>query len=134
MNNDILNEFCDSVIPYLNDYNNIEYILSLLIRDIRNNNIIYINLNNTWYEYNPLLKKWAPFDFKNILNKINNFYEFFNLQLINYINNNELLNTNNKNKFCKLSYRIAVYIKNEAYNINKIYEYCSSLFSINNII
>tara|TARA_Y100000389_G_scaffold169411_1_gene175635 strand:+ start:105 stop:509 length:405 start_codon:yes stop_codon:yes gene_type:complete len=134
MDNNILIEFCNSVIPYLNDYEDYNFIISLLIRDIRSNNIIYTNINNSWYEYNILLKKWIPFDFNNILNKIDNFYEFFSLQLINYINNNELLNRNNKVKFINISNKIAKFIKSKEYDINIIYTFSKNLLSINNII
>ena len=134
MDSNILIEFCNGVIPYLNDYDDYNFIISLLIRDIRTNNIIYTNINNSWYEYNILLKKWIPFDFNNILNKIDNFYEFFSLQLINYINNNELLNRNNKVKFINISNKIAKFIKSKEYDINIIYTFSKNLLSINNII
>tara|TARA_B100000242_G_C42745630_1_gene347762 strand:- start:60 stop:464 length:405 start_codon:yes stop_codon:yes gene_type:complete len=134
MDNNILIEFCNGVIPYLNDYDDYNFIISLLIRDIRTNNIIYTNINNSWYEYNILLKKWIPFDFNNILNKIDNFYEFFSVQLIDYINNNELLNRNNKIKFISISNKIAKFIRSREYDISRIYTFCKNLFSINNII
>ena len=134
MDNNILIEFCNGVIPYLNDYDDYNFIISLLIRDIRTNNIIYTNINNSWYEYNILLKKWIPFDFNNILNKIDNFYEFFSVQLIDYINNNELLNRNNKIKFISISNKIAKFIRSKEYDISRIYIFCKNLFSINNII
>tara|TARA_Y100000389_G_scaffold169453_1_gene175757 strand:+ start:105 stop:509 length:405 start_codon:yes stop_codon:yes gene_type:complete len=134
MDSNILIEFCNGVIPYLNDYDDYNFIISLLIRDIRTNNIIYTNINNSWYEYNILLKKWIPFDFNNILNKIDNFYEFFSVQLIDYINNNELLNRNNKIKFISISNKIAKFIRSREYDISRIYTFCKNLFSINNII
>lgn len=134
MDNNILIEFCNGVIPYLNDYDDYNFIISLLIRDIRTNNIIYTNINNSWYEYNILLKKWIPFDFNDILNKIDNFYEFFSVQLIDYINNNELLNRNNKIKFISISNKIAKFIRSREYDISRIYTFCKNLFSINNII
>ena len=134
MDNNILIEFCNGVIPYLNDYDDYNFIISLLIRDIRTNNIIYTNINNSWYEYNILLKKWIPFDFNDILNKIDNFYEFFSVQLIDYINNNELINRNNKIKFISISNKIAKFIRSREYDISRIYTFCKNLFSINNII
>ena len=110
MDQDILNDFHESILPYLNDFTNFDYILSLLIRDIRNNNIIYINLNNSWYEYNTNIKKWISFDFNKVLNNISNFYELFNSQLINYLINTTILNTNNKSKFSKISKKISIFI------------------------
>jgi hypothetical protein len=134
MDQDILNDFHESILPYLNDFTNFDYILSLLIRDIRNNNIIYINLNNSWYEYNTNLKKWISFDFNKVLNNISNFYELFNSQLINYLINTTILNTNNKSKFSKISKKISIFIIENKYNKSKINEYCCNLFSINNNI
>ena len=134
MDQDILNDFHESILPYLNDFTNFDYILSLLIRDIRNNNIIYINLNNSWYEYNTNIKKWISFDFNKVLNNISNFYELFNSQLINYLINTTILNTNNKSKFKKISKKISIFIIENKYNKSKINEYCCNLFSINNNI
>lgn len=134
MDQDILNDFHESILPYLNDFTNFDYILSLLIRDIRNNNIIYINLNNSWYEYNTNIKKWISFDFNKVLNNISNFYELFNSQLINYLINTTILNTNNKSKFSKISKKISIFIIENKYNKSKINEYCCNLFSINNNI
>jgi len=134
MDQDILYDFHESILPYLNDFTNFDYILSLLIRDIRNNNIIYINLNNSWYEYNTNIKKWISFDFNKVLNNISNFYELFNSQLINYLINTTILNTNNKSKFSKISKKISIFIIENKYNKSKINEYCCNLFSINNNI
>lgn len=134
MEQDILNDFCESILPYLNDFKNYDYILSLLIRDIRNNNILYINLNNSWYEYNTDLKKWLIFDFNKVLNNISNFYELFNSQLINYLIKTPLLNINNKRKFTNISLKISKFIIEQKYNKNKINKYCCDLFSINNNI
>ena len=59
MENDI-EKFCEHILPYLDDYqDNLNYIISLMIRDIRTNDLIYCNNLKKWYEYNLYwVKTW----------------------------------------------------------------------------
>ena len=51
--------YCNKILPFINDfYSNIEYLLALIIREIRTNDIVYINLNRIWYEYDIENRKW----------------------------------------------------------------------------
>lgn len=126
--------FCENILPYLDNYqNNMNYIISLMIRDIRTNDLIYCNNLNQWYEYNLYLKKWEDYDFNNIINQISTFYRFFNNNLRNYVNRSSL-NINNKLYLMRLIRNIVYFIRNELYDSDIIYEDCCKLFSISNII
>jgi hypothetical protein len=131
----VLIDFCEKILPYINEhFNNREYLLALIIREIRVNDLIYINLNCTWYLYNKTIKKWNKFDFNEILNKLYRFIDFFNNIFVTYINLQESLNKINKYRFIKISKNIADHIKNDKINKDKIYEYSYKLFSINSSI
>jgi hypothetical protein len=126
--------FCENILPYLDNYqNNMNYIISLMIRDIRTNDLIYCNNLSKWYEYNLYLNKWEDYDFNNIINQISTFYRFFNNNLRNYVNRSSL-NINNKLYLMRLIRNIVYFIRNELYDSDIIYEDCCKLFSISNII
>ena len=43
----VLIDFCEKILPYINEhFNNREYLLALIIREIRVNDLIYINLSD----------------------------------------------------------------------------------------
>ena len=126
--------FCENILPYLDNYqNNMNYIISLMIRDIRTNDLIYCNNLSKWYEYNLYLNKWEDYDFNNIINQISTFYRFFNNNLRNYVNRSSL-NINNKLYLMRLIRNIVYFIRNELYDSDIIYEDCCKLFSISDII
>lgn len=133
MDADIFN-FCGKIIPYIDEYqNNFDYIIALLIRDIRTNDIIYINNLEIWYEYNYYIKKWQLFDFNKIIRQISTFDKFFNINLKTYIRKSNL-NLNNKIHLLRIIKNIISYIKEKKYNEVKIYAECCKLFSIDNLI
>ena len=133
MENDI-EKFCEKILPYLDDYqDNLNYIISLMIRDIRTNDLIYSNNLKKWYEYNLYNKKWEDFDFNNIINQISTFDNFFNEYLTAYINQSKL-NKNNKLYLLRLIKNIISFIKNNMYDKDKIYQDCSKLFSVSECI
>jgi hypothetical protein len=126
--------FCENILPYLDNYqNNMNYIISLMIRDIRTNDLIYCNNLSKWYEYNLYLNKWEDYDFNNIINQISTFYRFFNNNLRNYVNRSSL-NINDKLYLMRLIRNIVYFIRNELYDSDIIYEDCCKLFSISDII
>ena len=126
--------FCENILPYLDNYqNNMNYIISLMIRDIRTNDLIYCNNLSKWYEYNLYLNKWEDYDFNNIINQISTFYRFFNNNLRNYVNRSSL-NINNKLYLMRLIRNIVYFIRNELYDSDIIYEDCCKLISISDII
>tara|TARA_Y100001970_G_scaffold294296_1_gene450007 strand:- start:1201 stop:1602 length:402 start_codon:yes stop_codon:yes gene_type:complete len=133
MENDI-EKFCEHILPYLDDYqDNLNYIISLMIRDIRTNDLIYSNNLKKWYEYNLFLKKWEDFDFNDIINQISTFDKFFNEHLRTYINQSKL-NKNNKLYLLRLIKNIISFIKNNLYDKDKIYNDCSQLFSVDKLV
>ena len=129
MDNDI-NNFCENILPYLNDYqDNLNHVISLMIRDIRTNDLIYCNNNKKWYEYDLYKKKWKDFDFNKIMNQISTFYKFFDENLKNYVDSSKL-NDNNKLYLFRLIKNIVIFIKNKLYDKKNIYKDCCNLFSI----
>lgn len=132
MENDILS-FCEKIIPHINElkhdnsYQKLNEFISILIKEIRTNDIIYIN--NKWYQYNLLKKKWERFNFRLILNQIETFHEFFEEHLKNFLLNSNL-NLTNKNFLLNINQKIINFIKNNNYNERTIQSKCSKLFSV----
>jgi len=132
MENDILS-FCEKIIPHINElkhdnsYQKLNEFISILIKEIRTNDIIYIN--NKWYQYNLLKKKWERFNFRLILNQIETFHEFFEEHLKNFLLNSNL-NLTNKNFLLNINQKIINFIKNKNYNERTIQSECSKLFSV----
>ena len=129
-----INKFCGKIIPYVYEYqNNMNYIISLMIRDIRTNDLIYINNLEIWYQYNHYNKTWEIFNFHKILKQISTFDKFFDVDLRTYIRNSDL-NLNNKIHLLRIVKIIISFINDEKYDKNKIYIECCKLFSIDNLI
>lgn len=126
--------FCEKILPYLDKYkNNLNYVISLLIREIRTNDLIYLYSIRKWYEYNLYEKKWEEYDFTIIINQINTFDNFFENQLDNFLKKSKL-NKNNKNFLLNLNKKIIEFIKEKNYDKRIIYENCCKLFCINDSI
>lgn len=126
--------FCEKILPYLDKYkNNLNYVISLLIREIRTNDLIYLYSIRKWYEYNLYENKWEEYDFTIIINQINTFDNFFENQLYNFLKKSKL-NQNNKNYLLNLNRNIIEFIKEKNYNKRIIYENCCKLFCINDSI
>jgi hypothetical protein len=127
--------YCNKILPFINDfYSNIEYLLALIIREIRTNDIVYINLNRIWYEYDKENRKWKKFNFNEVLDKLNRFINIFDDIFIKYLNFYTTLNGTNKNRLRNISKKIARSLKNESVSKYRIYEYCCKLFSVSDSI
>ena len=128
MDNDII-ETCTKFTSYLND-NNYEFIISLLLREFQGNNLVYINLTKTWYKYEDKDKKWDEYDFKKELLNLSKLYDFFNEIMIEYLDEEEMLSKNNKDRLKRISNNIASYILNGNINKNLVRQHSCNLFSI----
>lgn len=127
--------YCNKILPFINDfYSNIEYLLALIIREIRTNDIVYINLNRIWYEYDKENRKWKKFNFNEVLDKLNRFINIFDDIFIKYLNFYTTLNDTNKSRLRNISNKIARSLKNESVSKDRIYEYCCKLFSVSDSI
>jgi hypothetical protein len=127
--------YCNKILPFINDfYSNIEYLLALIIREIRTNDIVYINLNRIWYEYDKENRKWKKFNFNEVLDKLNRFINIFDDIFIKYLNFYTTLNGTNKSRLKNISKKIARNLKNESISKDRIYEYCCKLFSVSDSI
>jgi len=133
--NESLVIYCNKILPFINDfYSNIEYLLALIIREIRTNDIVYINLNRIWYEYDKENRKWKKFNFNGVLDKLNRFINIFDDIFIKYLNFYTTLNGTNKSRLRNISKKIARSLKNETVSKDRIYEYCCKLFSVSDSI
>jgi hypothetical protein len=133
--NESLVIYCNKILPFINDfYSNIEYLLALIIREIRTNDIVYINLNRIWYEYDKENRKWKKFNFNGVLDKLNRFINIFDDIFIKYLNFYTTLNNTNKSRLRNISKKIARSLKNETVSKDRIYEYCCKLFSVSDSI
>jgi hypothetical protein len=137
---DELNDFCSKLILHLDEHgNDYEQIISFTIRDIKENQLIYINNCNKWYQYHNNTNKWNLYDFNEVLNKIENLHDMFNIHMIEYLNNinkNNInkLNKNNINHFKRICYGVSGYIEHNELDSIKIRNYCQRLFSISPLV
>ena len=128
MDNDII-ETCTKFTSYLND-NNYEFIISLLLKEFQGNNLVYINLTKTWYKYEDKDKKWDEYDFKKELLNLSKLYDFFNEIMIEYLDEEEMLSKNNKDRLKRISNNIASYILNGNIKKDLVRQHSCNLFSI----
>ena len=135
MDKDIV-EYCIKTISFINsNKDDYEKIIALLFKELRDNDIVYINKKKIWYKYNKNDKKWEQYNFKILLSKITELYEFFDDIMIKYLDNeNSSLNNNNKSRFKSVSRLIASYIFEQKIDMTKLYKICSNIFSIDNDI
>jgi hypothetical protein len=108
-----------------------ELIISYLLLELKENEIVYITLIDKWYLYDYETKKWNEYDFKITISKVCQLYETFKIKFINYIETkkDELTEKN----YLRLKYfanKIADNIYNNELNKTVIYNKCKSLFTI----
>ena len=132
MDKDII-EYCIKTISFINnDPNDYEKIIGNLLKELKENDLVYINRNKKWYKYDKNQKKWDEFNFKIVLSKTTELYEFFDDIMIKYLDSeNRTLNTNNKQRFKRTSKNIALHIYEQKINMNDLYNHCCKFFSIN---
>jgi len=127
---DIIN-LCNNMVKYITSDNNTETIVGYLLREIKGNNLIYINLNESWYYYDTTNKIWLNYDFRKILFNSENLYNFFNEIIINYLHVNNDLTKNNKNEIIRISKKISVALLNSNIDYSKLEKACKIIFSLN---
>ena len=134
MNDEDIINLCNNMIKYIIYDNNTETIIGYLLREIKENNLIYINLNESWYYYDVSNKLWLNYDFRKILFNLENLYNFFNEIIINYLHINRNLTKNNKNEIIRISKRISGALLNRNVDYNKLEKACKIIFSVNDNI
>lgn len=134
MNDEDIINLCNNMIKYIIYDNNTETIIGYLLREIKENNLIYINQNESWYYYDINNKLWLNYDFRKILFNLENLYNFFNEIIINFLHINENLTKNNKNEIIRISKRISGALLNRNIDYNKLEKACKTLFSVNDNI
>ena len=131
MDSDII-EYCIKTIAFINNNNNnYEKIIALILREINENDVVYIKTKSVWYKYDKKIKKWNKYNFKLSLAKTSELYQFFDEILIKYLDeHNNTLSNSNKNKFKRVSKLIASHILDYKINMNKLYNECCDIFKI----
>lgn len=84
-----MDEFCEDIINYLKKENEMEKILSLIIRDIFLNDLIYIEFNSQWKQYNMKEKIWSTFNINLFIDKLDKINEFLCNDVMHYIHNSD---------------------------------------------
>lgn len=131
MDSDII-EYCIKTIAFINNNNNnYEKIIALILREINENDVVYIKTKSVWYKYDKKIKEWNKHNFKLSLAKTSELYQFFDQILIKYLDeHNNTLSNSNKNKFKRVSKLIASNILDYKINMNKLYDECCDIFKI----
>ena len=120
-----LDRFCDDVVKYLDEEHDDNMIISLILRDVYLNDIIYVENVDKWKEYKK--KSWEDFNmnFKTKISKIHTVLEKIVDKII------DMDDKNIKRKFIMRILSITKVIHSENYDIIRIKENCKQLFNIN---
>ena len=131
MDKDII-EYCTKTISFINDHkDNYEKIIALVLRELKENDLVYINRSDRWYKYDKNKKIWEEYNFRIVLSKITELYEFFDNIMIIYLNDTNItLNSSNKNRFKIISQKIANHIFEQKINISQLEKECKIVFQI----
>ena len=81
-----MDAFCEGILTYIKNENDIDKIIALTLRDIYLNELIYIAYTDKWMKYNISTKKWSSFDPNEFIFKMQSIKKFFSLILSNFIN------------------------------------------------
>tara|TARA_B110000259_G_scaffold186257_1_gene237040 strand:+ start:515 stop:922 length:408 start_codon:yes stop_codon:yes gene_type:complete len=127
-------DLCNNIIRHITTDNEIETIMAYLLREIKVNNLIYIHLNERWYLYDSNNKIWHHYDFRKILFNLENLYNFFNEIIIKFLEQNNDLTKNNKNKIIRISQKISESLLNRNVDYTKLEKVCKIIFSVNDNI
>jgi len=122
----VLDKFCNDVAKYLEseEYDD-NMIISLILRDVYLNDIIYVENVDKWKEYKK--KSWEDFNmnFKTKISKIHNVLEKVIDKII------EIDDINIRKKIILKILAISKAINSENFDIIRIKENCKQLFNIN---
>lgn len=122
----VLDKFCTDVAKYLEseEYDD-NMIISLILRDVYLNDIIYVENVDKWKEYKK--KSWEDFNmnFKTKISKIHNVLEKVIDKII------EIDDINIRKKIILKILAISKVINSENFDIIRIKENCKQLFNIN---
>ena len=121
--------FCQGIFKYFEvDKYDENMLISLIIRDIYLNDIIYLESFDKWKEYTVNKKTWEDFnmDFERKIVKVATIFEKLIDQLVN-------MNYENKQKkhIIMQILSISKYIYSKNYDVNRILNNCKTLFSVN---
>lgn len=124
----ILDKFCNDILNYLdNEEYDENMIVSLILRDVYLNDIIYVENSDKWKEYKQ--KTWEDFNM-NFKSKISKIHIVLEKMVDRIIDANGAENDYKKQKILKIL-SISKVIHAEKYDILRVKENCKQLFNIN---
>lgn len=124
----VLDKFCNDILKYLdNEEYDENMIVSLILRDVYLNDIIYVENVDKWKEYKQ--KTWEDFNM-NFKSKISKIHIVLEKMVDRIIDANGAENDYKKQKILKIL-SISKVIHAEKYDILRVKENCKQLFNIN---
>ena len=121
-----MEHFCNNLVKYFENKNfDNDQLISHILKDIYQNDIIYIQELNIWKEYKR--NKWINFDmnFKQKIHKTHQVLEKVIQEVIDLD-----IEDNKKRLFLKKIFALSKNILQYKYNIDHVQKYCKELFSI----
>lgn len=125
----ILDKFCNDILIYLdNEEYDDNMIVSLILRDVYLNDIIYVENVDKWKEYKQ--KTWEDFNM-NFKSKISKIHVVLEKMVDKIIDANGTENNDYKKQKLLKILSICKIIHSEKYDIHCVKENCKQLFNIN---
>lgn len=125
----ILDKFCNDILIYLdNEEYDDNMIVSLILRDVYLNDIIYVENVDKWKEYKQ--KTWEDFNM-NFKSKISKIHVVLEKMVDKIIDANGTENNDYKKQKLLKILSICKIIHSEKYDIHRVKENCKQLFNIN---
>ena len=122
---------CNSIITNIKNIDTLEEVISVLLRDIFMNDLIYVDYRNEWRQYDSQIKKWKFFMDKDFGNKIKKLDRLFSEVLIDYVIKSEDITNIDKVILRRKISEINRYISDiDNINLELINSKCKKLFSI----
>jgi hypothetical protein len=120
--------FCQEICSYFEINHDDNMLISLIIRDIYLNDIIYLEPFDKWKEYASKKKTWEDFnmDFEKKIMKVSTIFE----KLIDHLINIDYENDKKKRVIIHIL-KISKFIHSKKYDVQRILNNCKLLFSVN---
>jgi len=127
MSSSSMEVFCKEICTYFEKNYDENMLISLIIRDIYLNDIIYLEPFDKWKEYASKKKTWEDFnmDFEKKIIKVCTIFD----KLIDHLVNIDYKNDKKKMIMMQIL-KISKFIYSKKYDVQRILNNCKSLFSV----
>jgi hypothetical protein len=105
-----MDEFCEDVIEHLRSEKDRYKVITLILRDVFLNELIYVSYNNAWKQYNFHTKTWSSFDANILIQRMHFVHKFLSSTLYNYVNEKHEFDLMQKSEILKTIYETCAYI------------------------